>query len=383
MENWSAHHLYAQASQALGVEVTGNLQRYTQDLRSKGLPVVFSLNHLATICAVGYDFLRDTVKRKREAHNYRMFAVAKRSGGRRFIHAVCPTLLRVQTFVNQAILQQRHPHSASFAFHPSGGIRKCAAVHCGARFLFQFDLTDFFYDVTEIDVYHIFAEMGFRRLLAFELARLCTTTHLPNWQPRRFALPVTDPCVPSFAGEDEEARLPYKKQTGKVAVLPQGAPSSPMLANLAALPLDEALSEYALVNGLVYTRYADDITLSATWLSRKRERIRSDIVHLIRKSGFKENAKKSRIAGPGSKKLVLGLLIDGNEPRLSRETYKRIDRLLHGAMKYGLSAAAEHFGFESAYGFHNHLSGLVAFVNDVDEDRWREFFERLREIKQD
>lgn len=382
MENWSAHHLYNEASKTLGSNKAGQLQQYAQSLRSKGLPVVFSLNHLAQICGVTYEFLRDTVNRERESSNYRMYAVAKRSGGRRIIHAVRSNLLSVQSFINEAILQKCEPHSSSYAFHPTGGIRKCAAAHCGARFLFQFDLTDFFYDVTEIDVYQIFNGLGYRKLVAFELARLCTTTRLPRWQPHSFRLRKTDPVILSMIESEGEVKRPYARHEGQVAVLPQGAPSSPMLANLAALKLDHALADYASLNGFVYSRYADDITVSATRLQKRRGRVYSEIVHLIQKSGFEVNPEKTRIAGPGSKKLVLGLLVDGTQPRLSRETYKRIDGLLHVASKYGLAAAADHFGFESAYGFHNHLSGLVAYVKDVDTKRWHEFSERLNEIKQ-
>ena len=336
---------------------------------------MFTLRHLAHICGVRYRTLHESVNRKREASNYRMFAIQKRSGGRRFIHAVTSELMKVQKFVNAEILQKCQPHPASFAFHPNGGIRRCAEMHCGARWLFQFDLTDFFYDVTEVDVYRIFQNMGYRRLVAFELARLCTTTRLPKYAPRTYHR-VFDPSV----GYDRQD-LPYNDQFGRVGVLPQGAPSSPILANLAAERLDESLLHFATQNGFVYTRYADDITVSATNLSTSRGRVRSEIIRRIRESGFRENSKKCHIAGPGAKKLVLGLLVDGNRPRLSRATHKRIERLLYGVMQNGFASAAAFNRFDSAYGFHNHLCGLVAFVKDVDQKRWQEFSDYLKAIK--
>ena len=109
-----------------------------------------------------------------------MFAVRKRSGGRRFIHTPTKHLLTVQQFINTCILQRVPIHPSAFAFHRRGGIRKCAAVHCGAKWLFQFGLTDFFYDITEVDVFRVFQGLGYGRLLAFELARICTTTRLPE-----------------------------------------------------------------------------------------------------------------------------------------------------------------------------------------------------------
>ena len=175
--------------------------------------------------------------------------------------------------------------------------------------------------------------------------------------------------------------LPYAEKFGKIGALPQGAATSPMLANLASSHLDETLAEYALRNGLVYTRYADDLTFSAREFAKSRGRIRSNIISLIRKSGFRENIRKTRIAGPGSKKVVLGLLVDGDEPRISKEFYRRVERLLYGTMKHGFGSAAVYNDFESAYGFHNHLSGLIAYIKSVDAKRWEEFSGCLQAIK--
>jgi RNA-directed DNA polymerase len=155
-----------------------------------------------------------------------------------------------------------------------------------------------------------------------------------------------------------------------------------MLSNLVARRLDESLYSFALEYGLVYTRYADDITFSATVLPEQQTigKIHRKVVHLIRKAGFKENEKKIRVAGPGSKKTVLGLLVDGEEPRISKESYHRIDRHLHACIKYGLPNVAFYEGFDSAYGFYNHLSGLIAFVKDVDKKRWSAFSSRFKQI---
>ncbi len=382
MESWSAHHLYLKAKEKLGANAASNIRFYAQNLRFRGLPVIFTLRHLSELTGANYWFLHETVNRMRESSNYRMYAIRKRSGGRRFIHSVCSQLLEVQSWINRHILQRCDPHPCSYAFHGSRGIKHCATAHCGAKWIFQFDLTDFFYDISEIDCYKVFRNFGYRPLLAFELARICTTRRLPTWCPRAEFHGIGSFWIDDeFINFDVPSRRPYVERFGRLGALPQGAPSSPMLANLAALELDETLYRYATENGLVYTRYADDITFSSSDLHMSRNQIRRAVISIIRTCGFLEKQSKCRIAGPGSKKLVLGLLVDGDRPRISKETYKRIDRMLHGAKKFGFESTASHFNFDSAYGFYNHLAGLIAFVKSVDIPRFAEFSTRLNKAK--
>ena len=48
-----------------------------------------------------------------------------------------------------------------------------------------------------------------------------------------------------------------------MAVLAQGSPTSPAIANLICRTLDARFAKYADMNGIHYTRYADDLTFSA------------------------------------------------------------------------------------------------------------------------
>lgn len=374
MENWSIHKLRKQSLEKHDPETAKSLVKYAKILHNKKLPVVFTLKHLANITHTDYRFLHDTVDRYRESANYKMFRIRKRSGGFRYIHSVNGKLLNVHKFINTEILQQIRQHPSSYAFHKEGGIYRCANQHCEAKWLFQFDLKDFFYNINESTIYKIFKELGYRDLLSFEFARLCTTTRLPREYKKKWLYP-SKKFFP-FA-----KKLSYRQSL--LGVLPQGAPTSPMLANLAAYSLDIDLDKYAQKYGFVYTRYADDITISGIEFPENLSigKLKRDVIHLIRKNHFKENEKKFRVAGPGSRKRVLGLLVNGPVPRLSRETYKRIDRLLHAIEKYGFKSVAEHEKFDSAYGLHNHLSGLIAFTKDVDMERWNNFSERLKKIK--
>jgi len=374
MEIWSIHHFFKQAENSLGNKKAHNLFCYVHELRNKGLPVIFSLAHLSKITGINYGLLYNSVQRKRERVNYKLFRIRKRSSQKwRFIHSVRQPLFTLHQFINSEILQKSPLHPAAMAFHRNGGIKKCAAAHCGARFLFQFDLADFFYSITEIDVYKVFRDLGYKKLLAFELARLCTTTHLPKKHYNYLRDYSQEVCLKNH---------PYKI-SGHLGVLPQGAPTSPMLSNLVAARLDEKLSSFALQHQIVYTRYADDITLSMHRIPPgfDKRRMYHHIVSIIRSCHFRANKQKFHFSGPGSRKMVLGLLVDGEKPRLSKKMRGKIDNYLYALKKYqDWNAVAQHYDFRSSIGFYNHLLGMIAFVKDVDFSRWNKFNERLAEL---
>jgi RNA-directed DNA polymerase len=373
VESWSVHQLYERAKSSLGKDAALKLQGYAQQLIDRDLPVIFTLRHLSVIVGSDFSFLRETVRRHRESANYRMYRIRKRSGQYRYIHAVSNQLNQVQQFLNTELLQHVLPHEASFAFHTTGGIQKCAARHCGAKWLIKFDLKDFFHGITEADVYQVFTSLGYRPLLSFELARICTTTRLPKGAHKHVR-------KGSAAGS---AAYPDTRAIGVMGVLPQGAPTSPMLSNLVALPLDKELQKLAMAYGFVYTRYADDLTFSAYELPSGISigYFRSLVISKITATGFINNKEKFQVLGPGSCKTVLGLLVDGSKPRISRHFLWRLDRLLYAIEKFGLSSTASHFAFDSEFGLYNHIGGLIAYCRDVDPDRGAAFLLRFATVQ--
>ncbi|WP_151748879.1 reverse transcriptase family protein [Acinetobacter lactucae] len=369
MEIWSLHQLHSASVEKLGLSQANSLRQYSENLKENNLPTIFTLNHLAKITGVTYHFLRSTVLRNRELANYKMYAINKKSGGRRHIHSVNGKLLKVQTFINEEILQNIITSKSSYAFSKGKGIKSCAQAHCGARWIFKFDLENFFYSINEAQVYTIFNSLGYTSLLSFELARICTTTRLPVELSKLLKRGTFDPfnSINSYTIYNKNCFL---------GVLPQGAPTSPMLSNLVAKSLDTVLKELASTYGLTYTRYADDLTFSTSMDLPKNLSIgelQRQIIQQIRKQGFKENSKKTVVLGPGSRKIVLGLLVDTAEPRLSKAMLKRIDRLVYASSKFGIIEAAEHEGFDSPIGFFNHVSGLISFVKHIDNRKYQYF----------
>ena len=124
----------------------------------------------------------------------------------------------------------------------------------------------------------------------------------------------------------------------KVGYLPQGSPASGLISNLVMAKFDEVMFEFCMSNNLRYTRYSDDIVVSSTDGNFSRDRALK-IVGFIQKlsefNGFSLNKDKTRIMTPGSRKYVLGVLVDGPSLRLGKHERERIERMIYQIAKFG------------------------------------------------
>ena len=166
--------------------------------------------------------------------------------------------------------------------------------------------------------------------------------------------------------------------------LPQGAPTSPGLANLAVKTLDTRLHALADRHGWTYTRYADDLAFS-TLLPSNREEARQIVAmvkHELRAFGLDPNDAKTIIAPPGSRRLVLGLLVDGAAPRLQRDFKTNLETHLYAltADHIGPDRHRQARGFASVIGMRRHISGLIAFAHYVEPSYARHCYEQLNAV---
>ena len=112
--------------------------------------------------------------------------------------------------------------------------------------------------------------------------------------------------------------------------LPQGAPTSPRLSNLVNYYLDVQLTSLARRRRAVYTRYADDITLSFERGGRRRVRGTIQLVRrLLKVHGYQAHGgKKTRIQLPWQRQLVTGLVVN-DKVQLPRRTRRWLRAVKH------------------------------------------------------
>jgi hypothetical protein len=148
-----------------------------------------------------------------------------------------------------------------------------------------------------------------------------------------------------------ERVLNDKLQTVKRNVLPQGAPTSPILTNIVCQRLDHLLTGVARRFGCKYTRYADDITFSSLHnIYQKESDFIKELNRIINEQGFQIKASKTRLQKSEYRQEVTGLVVN-EKVNVKRWYVKQLRQWLY---------LWERYGYEKAYGL---------FLNDYTKDR--------------
>jgi hypothetical protein len=185
------------------------------------------------------------------------------------------------------------------------------------------------------------------------------------------------------------ARTPRPEQTELLAAhrrlgrrlahphLPQGAPTSPVLANLAAFGLDRRLSGLAAATGCSYSRYADDLAFSFA-SHRTNEKVRgllNTVDRIVRDEGFRCNTLKTFVRRAGQRQRLSGVIIN-DRPNMERKEYDRLKAILHNAAHTG--PAPENRAQRPR--FRQHLEGRISWVTQLNPARGERLmaaFERI------
>ena len=306
---------------------------------------------------------RNTAQRDERLRTYRSRWVPKSRGGARLLEIPTPLLRRTQRRLLDLVLNHVTPHPAAHGFRAGRSAITNAAEHCGRAAVVRFDLTDFFPSIPAARAYRIFRSLGYTDAVVRLLGGLCTT-RLPRsgWDARPHPAPD---------GSDYPvwARLNTRH-------LPQGAPTSPALANLVAFRLDCRLAGLADACGATYTRYADDLTFSGgEELRRAAARLARRVALVAVEEGFVVNRGKTRVLGRGGRQTVTGVVVNVR-PNVPRADFDLLKAVLTNSVRHGPAAQNR----TKVPDFRAHLAGRVSHVAAVNPVRGRKLWALLDRI---
>jgi RNA-directed DNA polymerase len=154
--------------------------------------------------------------------------------------------------------------------------------------------------------------------------------------------------------------------------LPQGAPTSPALANLAAFGVDRRLTGLSAAFSMRYSRYADDLTFSGPRMTGRANRTLIKLAaDIINEEGFRLHHDKSRLRTAAQRQLVTGVVVN-QTPNVPRDEFDRLKALLHRLAIDGPDA--DNLGRRAD--LQAHLRGRVAWVAALNPQRG----EKLRRL---
>ena len=277
---------------------------------------------------------------------YVEFTIPKASGGSRTISAPRLPLKKLQRRILDEILAKLPVHAASHGFVRGRSVVSNAKPHLGAALVLKMDLRDFFPTIHFRRVVGLFQGIGYAADVAQILAGLCT-----------------------HRGKLADGYVLWP------GVLPQGAPTSPAIANLLCRRLDARLSGLAKQAGGVYTRYADDLTFSFAAVPDKGiGRFAWWVDQICQQEGFVENSAKRRVLQRHNQQRITGIVVNSalHIPRSARHTFRA---LLHNVRLDGLAAHAR-----GRKDFRAYLLGFASYVRMVQPTLGRALLSDVRAV---
>ena len=315
----------------------------TEKLEQSGLPVITTFAELSSTLETTPNNLqwltyeRDSQK----IDHYTRFEIPKKSGGSRLISSPKPALRNAQKWILGSILNKLDIHSAATAFRPGKSILDNAKLHANSKVVLRLDLKDFFPSITFIRIRGLFESLGYNPGISTVFSLLCTDS------PR---------IILKYHGETHFVKVGTRN-------LPQGACTSPSLANLIANKLDRRLQKYTEKIGWLYSRYADDLVFSSNAEEMPAYRLVKAVSKIVVSEGFRINRHKTNIMRHPHRQIVTGLVVN-KDVRISRNDLRKFRAFLHHCETKGLESVSKDIGKDAIAV----ARGYLSYINMISPE---------------
>ena len=318
------------------------------------IPPITSISGLASTLKLHPDDLGWLTAFGQAEHYLHQWREKRKSGHWRLLEVPKPLLKQAQRQILRQILDEIPPHESATGFRRGSSIRDYVSPHTNQQLLVRMDLEDFFPSIGAARIMRLFMTAGYPETIASLLTRL--TTH---------AAPIdVIASKPLTFAQRNRLCSPH---------LPQGASTSPALANLSAFRLDCRLAGLAKAAGASYTRYADDLLFSgkADFAQRAR-RFVDNVGGIVIDEGFQLNHRKTRLQNRGSRQAAAGIVIN-DAPNIARPEFDRLKAILTNCIRHGPATQNRdhHPDFRAFLGG---KVGWVEFINPAKGQQLQKLF---------
>ena len=251
---------------------------------------------------------------------YYTYYIEKKNGKERQIDSPSIEIKGIQRWIKDEILEKVILPNCIHGFRKNHSVRTNAMPHLGRTYVYCIDIKDFFPTIKYKDVFVLFQELGNDIQMAAFFSSLCTYN----------------------------------------GYLPQGAVTSPTIANIIFSKIDSKINEICSTRRISYTRYADDLTFSSNSKINLLEAI-EEIKNSIEETNFKINLKKSRLMSGQKATIVTGLRL--NSKKLSIGNWRK--KLLRAKI-FKMIMNSDEKG-------ENKILGELAYLRSIEPDTYKNF----------
>ncbi|HFL3266020.1 TPA: retron St85 family RNA-directed DNA polymerase [Clostridioides difficile] len=311
--------------------------KYAKKLLDNEVLVVFDKKHLSLLMGIDLKILNYYIVNTDEFYNEKK--IPKKNGRYRIISMPSYNLKRIQRWILDNILYKLRVHSNATGFIRNKSIVDNASCHVNKDVVVNIDISDFFPSIDFDKVFYMFYNLGYTKELCYALSKLLT----------------------------------YK------GILPQGAPSSPYIANVIMINIDLRLDGLTKKINSNYTRYADDITISGNkYIVLQLPFIKT----IIESQGFKVNLEKLKIQYRKSRQEVTGLVVN-DRTSVKREFKKNLRQHIYYCKRFGVYEHLKYTGNEEKSFYKEYLYGHAYFIKMVEPECGERFIKELDSINWD
>jgi len=271
-----------------------------------------------------YRLFRYTDEAYKEAKCYIQKTLTKKNGGVRILQAPNKKLKKLQRDLLPYFQHAEISHCAA-AYVKGRTLLDHAQCHTNSKMIVKLDIVNFFGSITFQKVFYAVDE-------ALKQS------------------PLVGPDEKKYTPENPEPKNYNSAVSWFIAkvctlngILPQGAPTSPMLSNMIFIPLDRIIYSYCTERKIRYTRYSDDLIFSGDF---QPTGLIIFIKRLLAQNGYILNEDKIVIAGNGRQKKVTGVVVN-QHPQTDRKYRREIRQDIYYIGKYGLEEHLQRKGILS------------------------------------
>lgn len=274
-----------------------------------------------------------------QSNHYRLVSIPKKSGGIRELNVPSHYLKHIQRCILDKLLYSLPVSEYAKAYLPDAKLIDNALPHIGKEKVLKLDIKSFFDNIDSDMVCSVFSRLGFESAATSLLANICTLE----------------------------------------GVLPQGAPTSPHIANLVMMYFDNRVGDFCKVRNVAYTRYCDDMTFSGDF---EEKEITCFVEHLLLKQGFELNHKKTTCISSSQQQKVTGIVVN-EKPQISSAERRKIRQEVYYLSKYTVLSCMRKMDIHTTQiEYLTSLQGRISFALQInpDDKKMREYYDIVHAV---